>query len=88
MLDEFSEYIDCIHPLNAQHLLLSEPHRLYGREGDTLELLVERFAHAVGGIIAIGYYDASIKSHSEEILILRPDGHIRQFDTLSDKEVP
>ena len=73
---ELSEYIDRIHPQNAQHLLVSQPHRLYGREGDILELLVERFAHAAGGIIAIGHYDASVKTHSEEILILDAKGTI------------
>ena len=50
-----------IHPINAKHLLDTEPHRLYRDiEGNRLELLVERFASTTdeilygnGGMIAI-----------------------------------
>ena len=56
-----TDRVSQIHPLNAQYLLNTEPHKLYGnREGNLLEIAVVRFSHTVsellhshGGIVAV-----------------------------------
>jgi hypothetical protein len=50
-----------IHPINAQYILDSQPHRLYSdADGNLLEIVVEKFAQTVaeklygfGGVIAV-----------------------------------
>jgi hypothetical protein len=79
--------IDQIHPLNAQYLLQSEPHRLYGDNWwNKLEFIVERFANNVfevlydhGGIIAVGYHDAATdgKASFENAFVLSPSWNIQ-----------
>lgn len=80
-----------IHPINTQYLLSSEPHRLYGdRGGNLLEVAVERLSHTViatlyshGGIIAVGYHDATTDGQLsfETSYILQTDGRILPFQS-------
>lgn len=86
-----SNKISQIHPLNAQYLLNAEPHKLYGnREGNLLEIAVERFSHTVsemlhshGGIVAVWYRDAATKWRTSFTYILQPDGNISSFQDSS-----
>ena len=84
-----SDTVSRIHPLNAKYLLDTQPHRLYGdRGGNLLEVIVERFASTVvetlyghGGIIALGYLDATTGGEwsFHNTYILGQDGRIQAF---------
>lgn len=74
-----------IHPINAEYLLSSEPHRLYAdsSNGNLLELAVERFSNRTdellyghGGIIAIGSCNSASGINGNSTHILRPNGDI------------
>lgn len=80
-----------IHPINAHYLLVEEPYRVYkSQTWDYLEIVVERFSHAIsdilcspGGIIAVGYRDMVTygeKSY-ENTFILWPDWSIQAFQS-------
>ena len=81
-----TEWINQIHPINAAHLLDTQPHRVYGDAGgNLLEITVERFASTVvetlyghGGIIAFRYHDATTDGEMsfDNASVLRPDGQI------------
>ena len=81
------DLISQIHPINANYLLQTQPHRVYGDVwGNLLEITVERFARTVvetlythGGIIALAYHDAMTDGEQsfENTYLLRPDGQIR-----------
>ena len=80
------DWINQIHPINAAHLLQTQPHRVYGDAGgNLLEITVERFASTVvetlyghGGIIAFRYHDATTDGEMsfDNASVLRPDGQI------------
>lgn len=79
--------ISQIHPINAAHLLQTQPHRIYGDVwGNLLEIIVERFARSIvdtlydhGGIIAVAYHHATTDGVQsfDGTYILRPTGQIR-----------
>ena len=81
------DLISQIHPINAAHLLQTQPHRVYGDVwGNLLEIIVERFARSIvdtlydhGGIIAVAYHHATTDGEQsfENTYLLRPDGQIR-----------
>ncbi|NRH21708.1 hypothetical protein HOO68_06740 [Candidatus Gracilibacteria bacterium] len=84
-VDAHSEKIQTIHPINAEYLLSSEPHRLYAHSsnGNLLELAVERFTNRTeellyghGGIIAIGSCNSASGISGNSTHILRPNGDI------------
>ncbi len=82
-IDTFTQ----IHPLNATHLLRTQPHRVYGDAGgNILEITVKRFAHTIfdalyshGGIIVSRYHDVTTDGDisSDSVYLLRPSGDIR-----------
>lgn len=83
--DMQSEKIQSIHPINAEYLLSSEPHRLYAHSsnGNLLELAVERFTSQVdellyghGGIIAVGACNTAQRIAASSAFILKPNGEI------------
>ena len=83
--DMQSEKIQSIHPINAEYLLSSEPHRLYAHSsnGSLLELAVERFTSQTeellsshGGIIAVGACDPARWIMANDAYILKPNGEI------------
>lgn len=86
-----TDRVSQIHPLNAQYLLNTEPHKLYGnREGNLLEIAVERFSrtvsellHSHGGIVAVWYRDAVTEGRTSFTYILQPDGNISSFQDSS-----
>ena len=53
--DMQSEKIQSIHPINAEYLLSSEPHRLYAHSsnGSLLELAVERFTSQIEELLSL-----------------------------------
>ncbi|MBC7503660.1 hypothetical protein H7169_01715 [Candidatus Gracilibacteria bacterium] len=81
------DLITQIHPINATHLLSTQPHRVFGDVGgNLLEIVVERFARTVdetlyghGGIIALAYHDAMTDGERsfENTYLIGHDGQIR-----------
>lgn len=80
-----SEIIQEIHPINANHILNTEPHRLYlDRYGSILEIVAQRFSSLVveqlyehGETILIGYYDGATERHEfQDTYFLRRDWRI------------
>lgn len=86
-----TDRVSQIHPLNAQYLLNTEPHKLYGnREGNLREVVVKRFSdtvsgllHSHGGIVAVWYRDAATEERTSFTYILQPDGNISSFQDSS-----
>jgi hypothetical protein len=81
-----TDWINQIHPINADYLLDTQPHRVYGDAGgNILEITVERFASKVverlyghGGIIAFRYHDATTDGEMsfDNAYVLKHDGRI------------
>ncbi len=78
------EYIERIHPVNAEYLIHSELYRVYADPyGNMYELAIEKITGQVNALLAYYYHDgASMWAHNQaNVALLSPEGGFFWVDT-------